>query len=462
LHREGLDGAFFSDLQSIREPVMVQEVYVLDPFLRALGEFRSPQSLGDEAVPVPCHDDESCVNIKLRLFEQIRANFEALRSLPRDIVEALYAPATEPHDDDEFVRPYDWSRTYFAEGWSESKLEGRYSYDRYSDYLDASKWCLYEPDMVRCVSMERNDGMGRPLVRQAKNRVSDYKQIHKVKREVRHRDAILFMPTHVRVRLVRSGFGRIPYLVPRVTTFEALQKRVAADVGQSFAEFGCGGGAENKFGPGKRLAGVVRLNCGFVQHAWKGVMDAADVGERPPPKRVSWSTPPGNNASAAFRWCRGRPKELPGARTNVVLLVSTNYTDARGSSPRSPPPRQEEHGERGPRLPVPEAGPKRPPAQRRERVEDEEEGPGALDRHDRAPLGVRAPAAPLQRVGVPRGERGRRVPRRAADRRALEAGHRHCCTQARCARVYPWCEGRRGYPWSRCEGCGTWCNEQHN
>jgi hypothetical protein len=28
--------------------------------------------------------------------------------------------------------------------------------------------------------------------------------------------------------------------------------------------------------------------------------------------------------------------------------------------------------------------------------------------------------------------------------------------------VYPWCEGRRGYPWGRCEGCGTWCNEQHN
>ena len=50
---------------------MVQEVYVLDPFLRALAEFRSPQSLGDEAVPVPCHEDESCVNIKLRLFERI-------------------------------------------------------------------------------------------------------------------------------------------------------------------------------------------------------------------------------------------------------------------------------------------------------------------------------------------------------------------------------------------------------
>ena len=58
IHRPGLDGAFFSDLASIREPVMVQEVYVLDPFLRALAEFRSPQSLGDEAVPVPCHEDE--------------------------------------------------------------------------------------------------------------------------------------------------------------------------------------------------------------------------------------------------------------------------------------------------------------------------------------------------------------------------------------------------------------------
>lgn len=205
--------------------------------------------------------------------------------MPRDVVEALYAPATEPHDYDEFVRPYDWSRTYFAEGWSEANLEGRYSYERYSDYLDASKRCLYEPDLVRCVPMERNDGTGRPLVRQAKNRVSDYKQIHKVKREVHHRDAILLMPTHVRVRLVRPGFGRIPYLVPRSLTFEALQKRVAADVGQSFAEFGCGGDPENKFGPGKRLADVVRPNCGFVQHAWKGVVDAADVGERPPPKK---------------------------------------------------------------------------------------------------------------------------------------------------------------------------------
>ena len=79
---------------------MVQEVYVLDPFLRALAEFRSPQSLGDEAVPVACHEDESCVNVKLRLFEQIRANFDTLRSLPRDVNDALYAPETEPHDAD--------------------------------------------------------------------------------------------------------------------------------------------------------------------------------------------------------------------------------------------------------------------------------------------------------------------------------------------------------------------------
>ena len=52
-------------------------------------------------------------------------------------------------------------------------------------------------------------------MRQAKNFVADYKVIHKVSREVRHRDAILLLPTHVRVRLVRPGFGRIAYMVPR-------------------------------------------------------------------------------------------------------------------------------------------------------------------------------------------------------------------------------------------------------
>ena len=286
IHRPGLDGAFFSDLASIREPVMVQEVYVLDPFLRALAEFRSPQSLGDEAVPVPCHEDESCVNIKLRLFEQIRANFDTLRSLPRDVIECLYAPETESHDPDEYIRPYDWSRRFFAEDWSEDDLRGRFSYDTYDDFLDATKWCLYEPDMVRCTPLERNDGTGRPLVRQAKNFVADYKVIHKVSREVRHRDAILLLPTHVRVRLVRPGFGRISYNVPRACTFEELRKRVAADVGETFEAFPAGGDRDNLFGPGKRLADVVRPNCFFVQQAWTGVVDASDISDAAPPKKT--------------------------------------------------------------------------------------------------------------------------------------------------------------------------------
>ena len=152
--------------------------------------------------------------------------------------------------------------------------------------LDETKWCLYEPDLVRCTPLERNDNTGRPLVRQAKNFVADYKVIHKVSREVRHRDAILLLPTHVRVRLVRPGFGRISYNVPRACTFEELRKRVAADVGETFEAFPAGGDRDNLFGPGKRLMDVVRPNCFFVQQAWKGVVDASEVVDAAPPKKT--------------------------------------------------------------------------------------------------------------------------------------------------------------------------------
>ena len=105
-------------------------------------------------------------------------------------------------------------------------------------------------------------------------------------REVRHRDAILLLPTHVRVRLVRPGFGRISYMVPRSCTFEELRKRVAADVGETFEAFPAGGDRHNLFGPGKRLADVVRPNCFFVQQAWTGVVDASDIIDAAPPKKT--------------------------------------------------------------------------------------------------------------------------------------------------------------------------------
>ena len=53
IHAVGLDGALFSDGGPSKTPVIVQEIYVLDPFMRALCEFRSPQREDQRTIPLP-------------------------------------------------------------------------------------------------------------------------------------------------------------------------------------------------------------------------------------------------------------------------------------------------------------------------------------------------------------------------------------------------------------------------
>lgn len=57
-HFSVLSGGAFSDLESIPEPVGVQEVYIMDNFMRALAEFRSPQREGQVTIPIPCNELE--------------------------------------------------------------------------------------------------------------------------------------------------------------------------------------------------------------------------------------------------------------------------------------------------------------------------------------------------------------------------------------------------------------------
>ena len=57
-HATVLDGGAFSDLGAIPAPVGVQEVYIMDNFMRALAEFRSPQREGQVTIPIPCNELE--------------------------------------------------------------------------------------------------------------------------------------------------------------------------------------------------------------------------------------------------------------------------------------------------------------------------------------------------------------------------------------------------------------------
>ena len=63
-HAAGLRGEGFGivDLNGAG----VQPVYVMDEFMRALCEFRSPQAEQEATVPVPCFDGDACVVLSRR------------------------------------------------------------------------------------------------------------------------------------------------------------------------------------------------------------------------------------------------------------------------------------------------------------------------------------------------------------------------------------------------------------
>ena len=90
--------------------------------------------------------------------------------------------------------------------------------------------------------------------RQAKELRGGLWVIHKVSREVRHRDAILLQLTRQRVRPKCGGPGAHLAIVPRACTFEELRKRVAADVGETRRRSRRAATATT-FGRAQRLAG---------------------------------------------------------------------------------------------------------------------------------------------------------------------------------------------------------------
>ena len=82
------------------------------------------------------------------------------------------------------------------------------------------------------------------------------------------RDALYLLPSHIKVILIRKGYGRLEYNVPRTTTFEELQDRVDADLGETFERYDLGYPG-NRFGPGKRLDQIFRPDTFQASQAWE-------------------------------------------------------------------------------------------------------------------------------------------------------------------------------------------------
>lgn len=263
-HATVLDGGAFSDLGAIPAPVGVQEVYIMDNFMRALAEFRSRQREDQVTVPIPCHCDEPLEHVKRRLFEQVRANLEFLKSAPPGSFAGRYGEGCSGA-----IREYKWAKTFFGEGWSEADLKW-FVYQRYEDFCDPGMWRFYGPDLAR--PTELYDEL---RVFRAKDAVAKFKAAHKLEETApgaapsTSKDAIYLLPTHVRVMLWREGYEMLMYTLPRNTTFEALKALVEADVGEpgKFTKFDVGTPGA-RFGPGKRLEDVVAATTVGVSHAW--------------------------------------------------------------------------------------------------------------------------------------------------------------------------------------------------
>lgn len=253
------DSAPFSDLEQLTEPIYVQEVYVMDAFLRALAEFRSPQKVEEKAIPIPACVDEPLKCVKRRFFEQVQHNFAAIQDEP-NLIEKYGEPAT--------VRPYSWVGTFFSDGWDEKDLKWL-TYQSYDAFLDSSMWCFYGPDM-------KTELFEETTVEHAKNLIAAHKKKQGMTTtganlaKATSIDAVYLLPTHVRVMLWNDKYERLMYTLPRETTFEALKSIVEEDLNLtpgSFSKFDCGP-PDNKFGPGKSFADVFSPTTVGVSHAW--------------------------------------------------------------------------------------------------------------------------------------------------------------------------------------------------
>lgn len=268
-HASGLRGCAFSDLEFLEEPVYVQEVYIMDNFMRALAEFRSPQSLEQASVPVPCCEDESLASVKRRLFEQVRHNFVVLQDVSSKTKDALYGKRNGT------IRSYSWIDSVFGEAWTENELKW-YVYQDYESFLDPDMWNFYGPDMETLLFEET-------LVSRVKDQIQKFKKhlnltkSHDGLAKASSIDAVYLLPTHIRVMLWREGYHHLMYTLPRETTFESLKIIVESDLAASshdensspppFTKFDCGP-PENKFGPGKCLGDVFPPTTVGVSHTW--------------------------------------------------------------------------------------------------------------------------------------------------------------------------------------------------
>ena len=295
-HFSVLSGGAFSDLESIPEPVGVQEVYIMDNFMRALAEFRSPQREGQVTIPIPCNELEcgpasrACFStrarasfrrfpprdaaarrrplehVKRRLFEQVAANFAALQQLPAAALADRYgADASKPGH----VRSYAWASEYFGEAWSEADLKWCV-YQRYADFLNPDMWKLYGPDLAAPEELFDELKVKRASAAIAKFQASaGLGEVQPGAAPSTSKDAIYLLPTHVRVMLWRDGYEMLMYTLPRNATFEALKALVEADVGEAgcFTSFAFGPPGR-KFGPGKALEDCVGATTVGVSHAW--------------------------------------------------------------------------------------------------------------------------------------------------------------------------------------------------
>lgn len=265
-HASGLRGCAFTDLEFLEEPVYVQEVYIMDNFMRALAEFRSPQALEQVSVPIPCREDESLGVAKRRLFEQVRHNFVGLQELSTKTKEALYGK-------DGKIRFYTWIEDVLGQSWTEDELRW-YVYQDYDSFLDPDMWSFYGPDMETQLFEEMQISRVKDLIQKFKKHLNLTKS-HANLAKASSIDAVYLLPTHVRVMLWRDGYDNLMYTLPRETTFESLKLIVESDLRRSrnddeattFTKFDCGP-PENKFGPGKSLADVFPPTTVGVSHTW--------------------------------------------------------------------------------------------------------------------------------------------------------------------------------------------------
>jgi len=246
----------------LSEPVYVQEVYIMDGFMRALCEFRSAQTEYQVSIPIPCVANEPLEKLKQRLFERARKNFIALQEMSMEEKIKLYGPSGE-------IRHYKWIQKFFGSSWKESDLKW-YVYQEYDLFLDPSMWAFYGPDLAQPEEIYDEIKLFRAKDAIAKHKFRTGSNNTKVgTAKPTSTNAIYLLPTHIRLILWRQGYDKLMYTLPRNITFEALKTLVEADLGQPgcFSKFDCGSPG-NLFGPGKQLSDVISPSTVGVSHSW--------------------------------------------------------------------------------------------------------------------------------------------------------------------------------------------------